>query len=61
MGNGRLSFQGAVENLNEPGSHHLKGAVLKLFQSILLLLTIRYAPSAMRFAEVSERGFKKNV
>jgi len=34
-----------------------KGAFLKLFRSIFLFLTIRYAPCTMRFVEYVERGF----
>jgi hypothetical protein len=61
MGNSSPLPQVALEIVNKQIGLTLKGAALKLFQSTFLSLKIRYALCSMRFAELSERGFKKNV
>jgi len=43
MGNSSPLPQVALEIVNEPRSLTLKGAALKLFQTNLLLLSVRYA------------------
>jgi len=46
-----------LEIVNEPRTLTLKGAALKLFRTIFLLLSIRYTLCSMSFAEHAERGF----
>jgi len=57
MGNSSPLPQVPLEIVNEPRTLTLKGAALKLFRTIFLLLSIRYTLCSMSFAEHAERGF----